>query len=209
MYLIYETALALCLAFINIIIIHTIKCKFPIHYFSLGQIIINEHEDITIIGIFTKFLPPLVISIFLGFFKESNSLESSLLFTFFASFLVIWPVILSKNELLSWEARKKINILYVIYTLYISQYMILGAFGNFIGVSIKHGVKRINILSFLEKYDNLSNFNQNIIAGLIASAMFSIMILIVNKIYKLSIMKLKKVLEEDRRKRYEAFSDNK
>ena len=201
--------ISLTLAFLNIFFIHIVKRKFPRHYFSLGQIIIKENEDITFRGVMTKFFPPFVISYFIGLLNSNNSLEMSLIFTFFASFLVIWPVVLSKEELLSWEALKKINILYVIYFLYVSQYMILGLFGNFLGQTTKNGINNFSFLKYVSLYEQQSILVQNIIGGVIGSAIFSVIIFTFNSIYKFTFRKLRWAMAEDERKRLEAYGDNK
>ena len=115
MYSLTLVSISLCLAFLNTIIIHLIKTKFPKYYFSLGQLVVTDQEDISFPGLLTKFCPPVFMSIFIGFFFNLQGMEITILFGFFSSFLVIWPVILNGDELLSWEAKKKIKVLYLIY----------------------------------------------------------------------------------------------
>ena len=104
-------------AFITIITIIILRISFPEIYFSVGQLIVTSDKDITVSGLFVKFLPPLIYSFFLTFFVESFAYIA--LYGFLASFLVVWPVILTGNDLLSEDARKKKGTLYFIYFLYI------------------------------------------------------------------------------------------
>ena len=45
-------SISLCLAFLNTIIIHLIKTKFPKYYFSLGQLVVTDQEDISFPGLY-------------------------------------------------------------------------------------------------------------------------------------------------------------
>ena len=186
-------SISLIFAFINIFIIHIIKTKFPKAYFSLGEIIINEKDDITFSGIITKFLPPLLFGIIICLLPIKNNFETVLIYSFFASFLVIWPVIISGNELLSIEARKKIKTLYLIYFFYIIIYILFALFCYFIGNIIK-GIN-FESLSLVGNLNNIyyswSILTQNIIASIIGSAIFALIAFFLIKIYKYLVKKLK------------------
>lgn len=176
--------ISLLLAFLNILMIRFVRIHFPKFYFSLGQLIITEREDISLMGFVTKFFPPFIISLILGLLNLKNSNEITILFSFFSSFLVIWPVILCGDELLSWEAKKKKNILYMIYFFYISEYIVFAEFGVFVGKTIRG----ISVFEFIGKlisqYNTWSLLIQNIVAGFIGSFLFAIVAFIISKIYK-------------------------
>jgi hypothetical protein len=156
--LIIIVCISLCIAFFNIFIIHLIKIKFPKAYFFLGEMIITEKDDISILGIITKFCPPLITGIIIGLLPIKHGFEITIMYSFFASFLVVWPVILSGNELLSWEAKKKIKALYLIYVFYITIYIILALFGNFLGNKIREmNIDHENLLGNINETYNSWN----------------------------------------------------
>ncbi|MDR2596463.1 MAG: hypothetical protein LBC76_03990 [Treponema sp.] len=186
--------ISLLIAFLNIFITHMIKTKFPKAYFSLGEIIITENDDISIFGIITKFCPPFMTGLVIGLLPIVYNMEITLLFSFFASFLVVWPVILSGNSLLSWEMKKRIKTLYLLYVFYIVTYILFALFGNFLGKRIT-GID-LNIEPILGKINGIYNswnpFIQNIFGGVIGSAIFASISTILISIYKFLLKKLKK-----------------
>lgn len=198
MQLIVIVGISLFLAFLNISIIHMIKIKFPKSYFSLGEMIITEKDDISTSGIITKFSPPLIIGLIIGLLSIKNGLEITILFSFFAAFLVVWPVILSGNELLSFELKKKIKTLYLLYIFYIVIYILSALFGNFIGNMIK-GID-INLEPLLGNlynvYNSWNTFTQGIVTSIIGAAIFSIVGFLLIKIYRFIIEGLKRKIQE-------------
>lgn len=193
-------SISLCLAFLNTIIIHLIKTKFPKYYFSLGQLVVTDQEDISFPGLLTKFCPPIFISIFIGFFFNLQGMEITILFGFFSSFLVIWPVILNGDELLSWEAKKKIKVLYLIYFFYILSYISFSLLGFLIGKSLK-GVRVTNIASSLiDAYTNWLPFVQNIVTNIISGIVVAIIAGIFTSTFRFLLRKLNKNLIEEKNK---------
>jgi hypothetical protein len=182
--------ISLFLAFLNIFIIHTIKTKFPKAYFSLGEIIITEKDDISISGIITKFSPPFITGLVIGLLPITYDIEISFLFSFFASFLVVWPVILSGNELLSFKVKKRIKTLYLLYFFYIITYILFAFLGNFLGKRFM-GIN-LNLQPIMGKindiFNSLNPLTQTITGGIIVSAIIATLI----RIYRFLINKLRK-----------------
>jgi hypothetical protein len=110
-------AISLAISFLSIGFIRFIRLKFPRHYFSLGQLIVDEREDITGSALFLKFIPPFFFSLLLGITQTPSATEIAVASSFFSSFLVLWPVLLCRDELLSRKARKRIRFLYLVYVL--------------------------------------------------------------------------------------------
>lgn len=184
MIILFNVGLALCLALLNIAAIRFVRIHFPKSYFSLGQIVVTEKEDISLSGILVKFLPPFITGVLLGIVNIKNVIEICVLFGFFASFLVVWPVILAGDELLSCDAMKRIKTLYLIYFLYISQYIILAVFGLSIGKGLVGFSLFSTIGKFLNKYDQLSPLWQNVLGGAIGSALFVAISGAILKVYR-------------------------
>jgi hypothetical protein len=201
------TVISLLLALLNIFIIHIVKVKFPKYYFSLGQMVITEKEDISAKGLITRFLPPVVFGIIIGFISKNDGLQIAILFGFFSSFLVIWPVLLSGDELLSWEARKKIKTLYVIYAFYIMSYLVLSVLGYYAGRSFDN----INVASLfstvVNNYPNWPIIYQDIFSGCISTAIIGISGAMLAYIFGKLLKALNKKIIEDRRKTEEQKCD--
>jgi hypothetical protein len=194
---------ALLLSFLNTLLINVIKKKFPRFYFSLGELVVTEKEDISIGGLITKFAPPILISFFVGLFAKESGFELTLLFGFFASFLVIWPVVLSGNELLSWEAKKKIRVLYLIYFFYIVTYVLFSLLGYWIGISTS-GIKTVNYLSLLiDAYPTWPPLVQGVVSNAISALIIALLGAISALAYKRLFKVLWKKIKEERRKNEE------
>ena len=127
-------------------------------------------------------------------------MEITILFGFFSSFLVIWPVILNGDELLSWEAKKKIKVLYLIYFFYILSYISFSLLGFLIGKSLK-GVRVTNIASSLiDAYTNWLPFVQNIVTNIISGIVVAIIAGIFTSTFRFLLRKLNKNLIEEKNK---------
>ena len=197
-------SISLGLAFLNTLIIHVIKTKFPKFYFSLGELVVTDKEDISFSGLLTKFTPPIFIAIIIGVFFKSNGLELTILFGFFASFLVVWPVILSGDELLSWEAKKKINVLYLIYFFYILAYITFSLLGFLIGKSLR-GVRVTNFFSnIMNAYTSWSPFFQAIVTNIISGIIVALLAFVFTRIFRSLIRILNRKMADERDKLYEA-----
>ena len=184
-------------SFLNTFVIHIIKTKFPKSYFSLGQLVVTEKDDISISGLLTKFLPPVIIGIIIGMTFKKTGLEVSILFGFFSSFLVIWPVLLCGDELLTFQAKRKIKILYLIYFFYILSYISFSLLGFLIGKTIK-GVRFVDIISgIVDTYSKWPDFLQglvsNVISGLIVAAIAGLFTII----FRSLIRKIQKILIDE------------
>lgn len=193
-------SISLVLAFLNTYIIHIVKTKFPKIYFSLGQLIVTDQEDISIAGLITKFFPPVVISIFIGLLSNTNGMELTVLFGFFSSFLVVWPVILTGDELLSWQAKKKINVLYLIYFFYILSYIFLSLLGLLIGKTLKGITVGNFIIDLIDAYSSWSPLMQSVISNIISGIIVTVIAGIFTFIFRALLKKLKTVLIEEQNK---------
>lgn len=197
-------SISLGLAFLNTLIIHTIKTKFPKLYFSLGELVVTDKEDISFSGLLTKFTPPIIIGIIIGFLFNTDGLELTIMFGFFASFLVVWPVILSGDELLSWEAKNKINILYLIYFFYILSYIFFSLLGFLIGKTLK-GVRVTNFFSnIMNAYTNWPPFLQSIVTNIISGLIVALLACIFTRIFRSLLKRLNKKIADERDKLYDA-----
>ncbi|MFA5851141.1 MAG: hypothetical protein WC820_00410 [Spirochaetales bacterium] len=193
-------AFALLLAFLNTFLIHSIKTKFPKYYFSLGQLVITENEDISIGGLVTKFGPPIIFGAALGMIFGKHALELTLLYAFFSSFLVIWPVILSGDELLSWEAKNKINVLYLIYFFYILSYEAFAYLGYWIGLVVR-GIKVQDwTFGLITAYPNWSPLAQGIVNNIISGAILAIIGAMLAFLYRKLFKVLWRKISEERTK---------
>ena len=199
--------IALFLSFVNIFIIHIVKTKFPKSYFSLGQLVITERDDISIGGLITKFLPPVIISIIIGLFTGNEGLPIVILYGFFASFLVIWPVVLSGNEILSWDAKKKIKTLYLIYSFFIISYVILALLGYNAGKAFQSVDLKSWISNIITEYPNWPKIEQDLFTGCISAAVIGIIGTGIAFIFRKAVNRLKKLIYEENLKQMEKKCD--
>ena len=193
-------SISLGFAFLNTYIVHVIKTKFPRFYFSLGQLVVTDQEDISIAGLLTKFLPPILISTIIGIAFSSNGMELTILFGFFSSFLVVWPVILSGDELLSWQAKKKINVLYLIYFFYVLSYISFSLLGLLIGKTVK-GIRVENVITDLIKaFPSWSLFVQSVVSNIISGIVVAVIAGIFTLLFRFLMKKFRMILIEDQNK---------
>lgn len=182
----------LFLSFIAVYMVHIVKVKFPRHYFSLGQILIDDNDDVTILGFLTKIAPPFLICLVVGFVNRSTGFEMSLLVGFFSSFLVIRPVILCRGELLSQPVIRRIRLLFLIYIFYICTYLVLSFFGFFLG-SLLRGVDISRISNLIDAwYTARTRILQDTVVALIVTSIVGVIFVILKR----TIVSLAKRLRE-------------
>lgn len=193
-------SISLGFSFFNTFIIHIIKTKFPKSYFSLGQLVVTDQDDISISGLLTKFVPPILISIIIGLLFNQNGLEITILFGFFSSFLVIWPVILSGDELLSWEAKRKIKVLYLIYFFYILSYISFSLLGFLVGKTIKGVQFGVFFSKIVQAYSNWTPFVQGIVSNTISGLIVAIIAWFFATVFRALMKKFQNILIEEKNK---------
>ena len=200
MNIIQSVFICLGFSFFNTFIIHIIKTKFPKCYFSLGQLVVTEQDDISISGLLTKFIPPILLSIIIGLLFNESGLEITILFGFFSSFLVIWPVILSGDELLSWEAKRKIRVLYLIYFFYILSYISFSLLGFLIGKTIRGVQFGIFFSKLVQSYSNWTPFVQGLVSNTISGLIVTIIAWFFAMIFQILMKQFKNIVYEEKNK---------
>ena len=163
--------IVLIFSILNIAIVVFIRKIFPASYFSLGQFVDSYKNDITYRGLIIRFLPPfilaIILSMLLNILKVTNIEEYIITFGFLSSFLIVWPVFLIPDQILSPEAYRKLRTLYFIYLMFIITHVIITDFGFFI-YSTCLNIFSISFISkiFIDNFDLKSIFNNLLSAGL-------------------------------------------
>lgn len=192
--------ISLAIALVSIAFIRFIRVRFPRHYFSLGQIIIDEREDITVVAFIFKFLPPFTFSLLLSATRIPSATQIALASSFLSSFLVIWPVLLCRDELLTYRARQRVKILYLVYVLYVTQYIVLSIFGLFVGKLIAGFELGRLVGLFLKNYSQWSSFTQNVVGGFVGAALFAMTSFIIGRLYSRAMNAFKAKIAADQAK---------
>lgn len=162
--------ISLLIALTSILLTIVLRLKFPRTYFSLGQVIIGEREDISIRAIFARIGTPFFASMLVGISKLPNGFEIAGLSSFLTSFLVIWPVVLESRELLSYPALQRKRTLYLVYTLYVCASILIGLSGWLFGAQIA-GIRLHELVAVI---DSWTGIKRDIAVNGIISVLFGV-----------------------------------
>lgn len=156
----------------SILTIQTIalfRKKMPKKYFSLRQIIDTSKNDINGKGMLVICLPPFLYSMILSLIINQYKFEFVIIYGILTPVLIVWPTILSSKELLPPHIYSKRKSLYFIYSVYIFMYVFfsISGYNTYTFISSRHMSDFLNLVKFIDYYEKLPSFYQDMISGLI------------------------------------------
>ena len=172
-------SLSLVISIISIVLIRYFRVGFPRHYFSLGQILIddNDNSKVSNTAILVRFSPPLLTGLVVGLLRLQHGLEIALMSSFFGSFLVVWPVMLVPKELLTLQAYRRKKALYLIHWLYVITSVALGTTGWLLGT------QGSGLPTFLSRITYWTLFGQNVFATVVVNVIVLTVIGLLSRLF--------------------------
>ncbi len=167
---------------LTILISKKIHKIFKPYYFSVNQLVFDDNDSVTLMGIIIMFSPTYITSIFLSYVFKDVYANYYAYFGLITGVLIVWPVFLYSLELLPYEAYKKRKTVYFLYILYIIS-MIIASFGGYVTFTTISNLITPNfnpIFTSLILYNDLHPLLQDMISNLI----WVILGLISIKLYK-------------------------
>lgn len=168
----------LVFSLLTIYTLKIIKRKFSHKYFSIRQAIQPESTDLSIFGLFLTFFPPFFYSFLICNIVKSRRFEEVLIYTMMTFLLLIWPSISYPMEVLPSDVYTKRKTLYFLYFMLGLTYIFISiaAYNFYLLVSNTSSLTNFKLTGFLDYYNSLNVFYQNVLSNITSAALISTII---------------------------------